>query len=153
MPEYKLTEAGKAELKKTWTITLVCAYTAIAAVFSYNLLYRGGTTQDIGIFTVVVIALLASFIFGRKKYFTGVDGTQLTLDDEKVTLKALNQANVTAAYQDIKEVRPGKLGIELVSKLKTKRSLFIMNKFESFDEIEKLIAQKAAKKEVAAAVN
>ena len=142
MPVYKLTEEGKAELKRTWTITLIFSYVAIAGIFSYSLLYKGRTRQDIAIYAVVVVALIASFIFGRKKYFAGVDNTQLMVDEETVSLKALSQADVATAYADIKEIKQGKLGIELVNKSKAKRSLFIMNKFERFDEIERIIAGK-----------
>jgi hypothetical protein len=142
MPVYKLTEQGKAELKKTWTITLIFSYIAIAAIFSYSLLYKGRTGQDIAIYAVVVVALIASFFFGKKKYFAGVDNTQLIVDEETVTLKALSQADVSTAYADVKEIKQGKLGIELVNKSKAKRSLFIMNKFERFDEIQKVIAGK-----------
>ena len=140
MPAYKLSEKGKAELKKTWTTTLVLSYIAIALIFSYSLLYTGRTMQDVAIFSVVVVALIASFIFGRKKYFAGVDNTEVTIDDDQVNMKALSQEGVNASYAEIKEIKQGKMGIELL--IKGKRSIFIMNKFERFDEIEAAITLK-----------
>lgn len=139
MPEYKLSAEGNAKLKKTWTYTLLASYMVIIAIFAFNLLYRGGSTNNIIIFSVILVALIRGFVYGRKKYFRGVDATQLIVDQEKITLHTLNQPDITINLADIKKVSHRGQGIFLVNKFPKKNSMMIINKFEGFYEIEKLV--------------
>ncbi|OOQ58645.1 hypothetical protein [Mucilaginibacter pedocola] len=142
MLKYALSAQGRAELKRSWTITILASFAAIIAVFSYNLLYRTGGTTNIIIFFAIAAALAVGFVFGRKKYFANTDGTQLTVDDDKITLHVPGQPEAAIAFENIRQIKEAKQGIHLISKLPAKRSVFVMDKFEGFDEIQKLIAER-----------
>ncbi|MES2265482.1 MAG: hypothetical protein V4520_01900 [Bacteroidota bacterium] len=143
MPQYKLSAEGNAKLKKTWTYTLLASYVVIIAIFAFNLLYRGGSTNNIIIFTVILVALIGGFFYGRKKYFRGVDATKLIVDQEKITLHTLNQPDITINLADIKKVTHRGQGIFLVNKFPKKHSMMIINKFEGFYEIERFVSDAA----------
>ncbi|MDB5063408.1 MAG: hypothetical protein JWP67_3251 [Mucilaginibacter sp.] len=151
MPVYKFSPEGNADLKKTWTRTMLVYYAVIILVFAYNLLYKNGTTLTIGIFAVIIVALAAGYIFGRKKYFAIMDSTQLIATDNDITLRVLDRPDVTMAFSNIKEMIHRKDGIYLQSKTATKSSLLIINKFENFYEIEKLITDKVHQNSLPAA--
>jgi hypothetical protein len=142
MPVYKLTADGKAKLKKTWTFTLLASYIVMVGIFAFNLLYRGGDTRDIIIFSVILVALIAGYIYGRNKYFKGIDATKLVVDDEKILLHTLNQPDIEIYFTDIMKVTHRGQGIFLVNRSPKKKSLFIINKFEDFYEIERLVNDK-----------
>ncbi|MEB0264008.1 MULTISPECIES: hypothetical protein [unclassified Mucilaginibacter] len=139
MPEYKLSAEGNAKLKKTWTYTILASYIVIIAIFAFNLLYRGGSTTNIITFAIIFMALIAGFVYGQKKYFKGIDATKLTINYEKIVLHTLNQPDVAINLADIKKVTHRGSNIFLVNKIPKKNSLTIINKFESFYEIEKLV--------------
>jgi hypothetical protein len=151
MPIYKFTPAGKADLKKTWTRTMLAYYAVIILVFAYNLLYKNSTALTMGIFAIIIVALAAGYIFGRKKYFSIIDSTQLITTDNDITLRVLNRPDVTIAFSDIKKTTHRKDGIYLQSKVAAKPSLLIINKFENFYEIEKLITDKVQENSLPAA--
>ncbi|MDB5287964.1 MAG: hypothetical protein JWR05_2913 [Mucilaginibacter sp.] len=151
MPVYKFTPAGNADLKKTWTRTMLAYYAVIILVFAYNLLYKNSTALTMGIFAIIIAALAAGYIFGRKKYFSIIDSTQLITTDNDITLRVLNRPDVTMAFSNIKEMTQRKDGIYLQSKIATKPSLMIINKFENFYELEKLITDKVHENSLAAA--
>ncbi|MET3978477.1 hypothetical protein ABIB62_001046 [Mucilaginibacter sp. UYP25] len=144
MPEYKLTAEGNAKLKKTWTYTILASYVVIICIFAFNLLYRGGTTANIITFAIIFMALIVGFVYGKKKYFKGVDATNLIIDGQKIVLHTLNQPDVAIDLADIKKVTHRGPGIFLVNKFPKKSSMMIINKFESFYEIEKLVNDAAA---------
>ena len=139
MPVYEFSPEGNADLKKTWTRTMLAYYAVIILVFAYNLLYKTGTALTMGIFAIIIAALAAGFVFGRKKYYAIMDSTQLITTDNDITLRVLNRPDITVTFSDIKEIKHRKDGIYLVSKAASKTSLLIINKFENFYEIEKLI--------------
>jgi hypothetical protein len=151
MSVYKFSPDGNADLKKTWTRTMLVYYAVIILVFAYNLLYKNGTTLTIGIFVVIIVALAAGYIFGRKKYYAIMDSTQLITTDNDITLRVLDRPDVTMAFSNIKEMIHRKDGIYLQSKTATKPSLLIINKFENFYEIEKLITDKVQENSLPAA--
>jgi hypothetical protein len=151
MPVYKFSPDGNADLKKTWTRTMLAYYAVIISVFAYNLLYKNGTTLTIGIFAIIIAALVMGYIFGRKKYFAIIDSTQLATTDNDITLRVLNRPDVTMAYNNIKEITHRKDGIYLQSKVATKPSLLIINKFDNFYELEKLITDKVHENSLPAA--
>jgi len=144
MPVYEFSPEGNANLKKTWTRTMLAYYAVIILVFAYNLLYKTGTVLTMGIFAIIIIALAAGFIFGRKKYYAIMDSTQLITTDDDITLRVLNRPDVTVPFSDIKEIKHRADGIYLVGKAASKPSLLIINKFENFYGIEKLITGKVA---------
>jgi hypothetical protein len=142
MSKYELTTEGRTKLKKVWTVTILGAYAAIIGIFAYNLLYRSGEIRDISIFAIITILLITGFFYGRRKYFSGVDSTKLMVDDDKITLHGLNQPDVAIAFDNISQVKAARKGIYLINKFPSKKSLFVMDKFEGFDEIKKLIADR-----------
>jgi hypothetical protein len=142
MPVYKFTPAGNADLKKIWTRTMLAYYVVIILVFAYNLLYKNSTALTTGIFAIIIVALATGYIFGRKKYFSIIDSTQLITTDNDITLRVLNRPDVTMAFNNIKEMTHRKDGIYLQSKTASKPSLLIINKFENFYEVEKLMTDK-----------
>ncbi|MEO7211865.1 hypothetical protein [Mucilaginibacter sp.] len=142
MSKYELTTEGRIKLKKVWTVTILGAYAAIIGVFAYNLLYRTGDTISVTIFAVILAALTGFFFYGRKKYFLNTDSTELTVDDDRITLHVSGQPDVAITFENISQVKPAKQGIYLINKFPSKKSLFVMNKFECFDEIQKLVADR-----------
>ena len=142
MTIYKYSPEGNAELKKTWARTMMVYYAVIILVLAYNLLYRNPTTLNISIYAVIIVALVAGYIFGRKKYFSIVDSTELMITDSDVTQRMNSRPDVVIAFSNIKLVQQRKDGIYLQSKVGNKPSLLISNCFERFDEIEKLVAEK-----------
>ncbi|TSD63937.1 hypothetical protein FFF34_015330 [Inquilinus sp. KBS0705] len=142
MEIYKLSPEGNAQLKKVWLITVLGAMVAITAVFAFNLLYRGGTDRDMAYFAIIVSAEMIAFYFGRKKYFLVTDSTRLMVYDDKVTLHTSNQPDVTIELANIKKITRRKKGVFLVNRITSKPSLFIMDKFENFEEIEGIIEAK-----------
>ena len=142
MTSYKLTPEGNASLKKAWVTAILIGYVAIIITFSYNLLYRSGQIKDIVIFSIIAVALAVGYYFGRKKYFNGVDSMHLTLDEERVTVKLLNEPDITIAFSAISKITQRKNGIFLVNKLSKKNSIHVIDKFEHFDEIKKIIIEK-----------
>ena len=103
MPVYRFSPQGNIDMKKTWVRTMLVYYGIIIAVFAYNLLYKGNNTLSIGIFVVIVAALTFGYIFGRKKYFAIIDSTELTADDNEVTLSVKDRPDITIAYRNIKK--------------------------------------------------
>jgi hypothetical protein len=144
MPVYKFSPNGNADLKKTWTRTMLAYYAVIILVFAYNLLYKNSTALTISIFAIIVVALVGGYIFGRKKYYAIMDSTQLITTDNDITLRVLDRPDVTMAFNNLKEMTQRKDGIYLQSKIAAKPSLMIINKFANFYEIEKLITVKIA---------
>jgi hypothetical protein len=142
MPVYRFSPEGNIDMKKTWVRTMLVYYGIIIAVFAYNLLYKGHNTLSIGIFVVIVAALTFGYIFGRKKYFAIIDSTELTADDTEVTLRVKDRPDITIAYRNIKKITHRKDGIHLSSKLPAEPSMIIINKFEDFYGIEKMITDK-----------
>lgn len=139
MPEYKYTAEGNAKLKKAWMYSMIFAYIGIISIFAFNLLYRGGDTRDIIIFSVIVVAMIAGFVYGQKKYFKGIDATKLIIDDKKITLHTLNQPDLTIKLSEISKVTHRNGNLFLVNRNPKNRSMLIINKFEGFYEIEKLV--------------
>lgn len=152
MPEYQLSPEGLEKSGKTWTTTILIAYAAITAVLGYSLLYRNGDINSICIFAAVVVAEVAFFIYGRKKYLAVTATTKLIIGDRRATFQLANQADMFINYIDVNEIKPNNDGITLVHQNKKKRSLVITNKFERFDEIEKLLTEKVGEKNLSAAV-
>lgn len=144
MPVYKFSPNGNADLKKTWTRTMLAYYTVIILVFAYNLLYKNSTVLTIGIFAIIVVALVGGYIFGRKKYYAIMDSTQLITTDNDITLCVLDRPDITLTFSNIKEMTQRKDGIYLQSKTAAKPSLMIINKFANFYELEELIKVKIA---------
>jgi hypothetical protein len=142
MPSYEFSPAGNADLKKTWTRTMLAYYAVIIAVFAYNLLYKNGNTLGIGIFVCIIAALAAGFYFGRKKYYAIMDSTQLIITETEITMRVLGRPDITIAFDNIKEMKHRKDGIYLQSRVGNKPSLLVINKFENFYEIEKLVTDK-----------
>jgi hypothetical protein len=151
MPVFKFSPNGNADLKKTWTRTMLAYYAVIILVFAYNLLYKNSTALTMGIFAIIIVALAVGYIFGRKKYYAIMDSTQLITTDNDITLRVLNRPDVTMAFNNIKEMTHRKDGIYLQSKTATKPSLLIINKFENFYEIEKLMTDKVQENSLPAA--
>ena len=147
MPVYRFSPQGNIDMKKTWVRTMLVYYGIIIAVFAYNLLYKGHNTLSIGIFVVIVAALTFGYIFGRKKYFAIIDSTELTADDNEVTLSVKDRPDITIAYHNIKKITHRKDGIHLSSKLPAGPSMIIINKFEDFYGIEKLLNDKISQNE------
>ncbi|MFD0765885.1 hypothetical protein ACFQZI_13570 [Mucilaginibacter lutimaris] len=139
MQEYKYTAEGNAKLKKAWMYSMIFSYIGIVSIFAFNLLYRGGDTRDIIIFSVIVAAMIMGFVYGRKKYFKGVDATKLIIDDKKITLHTLNQPDVTINLDAIMKVTHRNSHLFLVNRNPKNRSMLIINKFEGFYEIERLV--------------
>jgi len=150
MPVYRFSPQGNIEMKKTWVRTMWVYYGVIIAVFAYNLLYKGHNALSIGIFVVIITALGFGFIFGRKKYFAIIDGTALITDDNGVTLSVKDRPDITIAYHNIKKIIYRKDGIQLISKLPADSSMIIINKFEDFYGIEKLVTDKVNENELPA---
>jgi hypothetical protein len=148
MPVYRFSPQGNIDMKKTWVRTMLVYYGIIIAVFAYNLLYKGHNTLSIGIFVVIVAALTFGYIFGRKKYFAIIDSTELTTDDNEVTLSVKDRPDITIAYSNIKKITHRKDGIHLSSKLPAEPSMIIINKFEDFYGIEKLLNDGIAQNQI-----
>jgi hypothetical protein len=148
MPVYRFSPQGNIDMKKTWVRTMLVYYGIIIAVFAYNLLYKGHNTLSISIFVVIVAALTFGYFFGRKKYFAIIDSTELTTDDTEVTLRVKDRPDITIAYRNIKKITHRKDGIHLSSKLPAEPSMIIINKFEDFYGIEKLITDKTAQSQI-----
>jgi len=142
MTVYQYSPEGNAELKRTWTRTMMVYYAVIILVLAYNLLYRNPTTLNVSIYAVIIVALVAAYIFGRKKYFGIVDSTELIVTDSDITQRMNSRPDVAIAFSNIKLVQQRKDGIYLQSKVGNKPSLLISNCFERFAEIEKLVADK-----------
>jgi hypothetical protein len=142
MLKYELTTEGRAKLKQAWTFSILGSFAAIISVFSYSLLYRSGDAFSIIAFAVIAVLLVAAFFYGRRKYYSNTDSTELTVDDDKITLHVMGQPDVAIAFENISQVKPAKQGIYLINKFPSKKSLFVMNKFEGFAEIEKLVADR-----------
>jgi hypothetical protein len=142
MSKYELTTEGRLKLKQAWTFSILASFAAIIGVFSYSLLYRTGDTISVTVFAVILAALTSFFFYGRKKYFLNTDSTELTVDDDKITLHVSGQPDVAIAFENISQVKPAKQGMYLINKFPSKKSLFVMNKFECFDEIQKLVADR-----------
>jgi len=151
MPTYELAPAGNKELKKTWTLTMMAYYTVIVAVFAYNLIYKSGSALNLGIFACIIVALAAGYVFGRKKYYAIMDSTQLIVNDEGITMRVLNRPDITMAFKNIKQVTHRKDGIYLTNKLPNEPSLLIINQFDEFYAIEKLVTEKVTENELQAA--
>lgn len=150
MEIYKFTPEGNAKMKKQWLFTVFAFYIPSAGIFAFNLLYRGGTTQDIIIFSVIFVAMCVAYYFGHKKHLLTVDSTRLIVHEDKVTYHVSNQPDITIEYTSIRKVTPRKHGIFLVNRYASKKSLFIPNTFENYDAIEKLITQKVGNYDMAA---
>lgn len=150
MSVYRFSPEGNIAMKKTWVRTMLVYYGVIIAVFAYNLLYKGHNTLSIGIFVVIIAALGFGYIFGRKKYFAIIDGTELVTDDTEITLRVKDRPDITIAYHNIKKIAHRKDGIQLISKLPADGSMIIINKFEDFYGIEKLVTDKVNANELPA---
>lgn len=150
MPVYRFSPQGNIDMKKTWVRTMWVYYGVIIAVFTYNLLYKGHNALSIGIFVVIITALGFGFIFGRKKYFAIIDSTELITDDAAITLSVKDRPDITLAYRNIKKIVHRKDGIQLISKLPAESSMIIINKFEDFYGIEKLVTDKVNANELPA---
>lgn len=150
MPVYRFSPQGNIDMKKTWVRTMWVYYGVIIAVFAYNLLYKGHNALSIGIFVVIITALGFGFIFGRKKYYDIIDSTELITDDTEVTLHVKDRPDITLAYRNIKKIIQRKDGIQLISKLPADASMIIINKFEDFTGIEKLVTDKVNANELPA---
>jgi hypothetical protein len=148
MPTYKLSPEGNAQIKKTWKRTMWLYYAVIISVFAYNLLYKYSKPLNTGIFVCIVIALAAGYFYGRKKYDAITDSTHLIVNDDGMTLQVLDKPDVSMAFTNIKKMNHRKDGMYLVSKDATKPSLLIVNQFEKFYEIEKLINDKIHENEL-----
>lgn len=142
MPTYEFSPEGNADLKKTWNRTMVAYYTVIILVFAYNLLYKSPTTLNISIYAVILVALSTGYIFGRRKYYAIMDSTQLITTNNDITMRVADRPDITVEYNNIKDLKHRKDGIYLQSKVATKPSLLIINKFDKFYEIEKLLTDK-----------
>lgn len=150
MSVYRFSPEGNIAMKKTWVRTMLVYYGVIIAVFAYNLLYKGHNALSIGIFVVIIAALGFGYIFGRKKYFAIIDNTELTANDTEVTLSVKDRPDITIAYHNIKKITHRKDGIQLISKLPAEPSMIIINKFEDFYGIEKLVTDKVNANELPA---
>ena len=150
MPAYRFSPEGNIAMKKTWVRTMLVYYAIIIAVFAYNLLYKGHNALSIGIFVVIIAALGFVYIFGRKKYFAIIDNTELTADDTEITLSVKDRPDIAIAYHNIKKIIHRKDGIQLISKLPADGSMIIINKFEDFYAIEKLVTDKVNANELPA---
>lgn len=142
MLKYELTAEGRAKLKQAWTISILGSFAAIIGVFSYSLLYRTGDAISVTVFVIIASLLVASFFYGRKKFYLNTDSTELTVDDDKITLHVLGQPDVAIAFENIGQIKPAKQGIYLINKFRSKKSLFVMDKFEGFDEIKNLVTDR-----------
>lgn len=150
MPVYRFSPQGNIDMKKTWVRTMWVYYGVIITVFAYNLLYKGHNALSIGIFVVIIAALGFGFIFGRKKYFAIIDSTELITDNNEITLSVKDRPDITIAYSNIKKIIHRKDGIQLISKLPAEPSMIIINKFEDFYGIEKLVNDKVNTNELPA---
>jgi hypothetical protein len=151
MPTYELAPAGNKQLKKTWTLTMMAYYTVIIAVFAYNLIYKSGSTLNLAIFACIIAALAVGYVFGRKKYYAIMDSTQLIVNDDNITMRVLDRPDITIAFKNIKQVTHRKDGIYLTNKLPKEPSLLIINKFDEFYAIEKLVNDKVSENQLQAA--
>ncbi|GGH17255.1 hypothetical protein [Mucilaginibacter phyllosphaerae] len=142
MTVYKYSQDGNTELKRSWTRTMMIYYAVIILVLAYNLLYRNPTTLSVSIYAIIIIALVAAYIFGRRKYYAIIDNTELIVTDIDVTLHITNKPDVVIAYSNIKDIKQRKDGIYLQSKASNKPSVLVSNCFECFEEIEKVIADR-----------
>ena len=148
MPTYHLSPEGNAQIKKIWKRTMWLYSVVIVTVFAYNLLYKYSKPLNTGIFVCIVVALAAGYIYGRKKYDAITDSTTLIVTDTEMTLRVLDKPDVSMAFSNIKKMNHRKDGMYLVSKDATKPSLLIINQFDKFYEIEKLINNKISGNEV-----
>jgi hypothetical protein len=142
MPVYRFSTQGNINMKKTWVRTMLVYYSIIIAVFTYNLVLKEHNVLTISIFAVIIAALTFGYIFGRKKYFAIIDNTELIADDTEVTLSVKDRPDITIAYRNIKKIIHSKDGLQLIAKPPADLSIIIVNKFEDFYGIEKLITDK-----------
>lgn len=148
MPTYRLSPEGNAQIKKTWKRTMWLYYAVIVTVFAYNLLYKYNKPLNTGIFACIVAALAAGYIYGRKKYDAITDSTTLIVSESEMTLQVLDKPDVSMPFSNIKKMNHRKDGMYVVSKDASKPSLLIVNQFEKFYEIEKLINNKISENEL-----
>ncbi|MFD0793182.1 hypothetical protein ACFQZX_06105 [Mucilaginibacter litoreus] len=140
--KYHLSDSGKEKLRKTWTITTGLSLAAITGILGLNLLGRKLDSINIIIYSAILLAEVGFFTVGRKKYFSGLNTTILEITETGIILHIANQAEQSVRFDNIKEVKPRDHGIYLVRKDAKAKPIFIMDKFERFDEIQSSIRAK-----------
>jgi hypothetical protein len=139
MQEYSLTEENIIKKKKFHAIFLAIEYLIFVGLVAYKLLLNDPDTTVKLVLGVICLAFIAGYVFNYKRYNNQITNLKLTIDDKCATTLMPKRPNHSINFNDIKEIKVKKQGISLVNKESSKRSLFIGNKFEQFNEIEQTI--------------
>lgn len=138
MKEYSLTIDRKNKRKRIMSIFLAVQYLIFIGIVFKGLLNNPNTTIIL-IFVAIILIFVFFYFYNCRKYYDQVDNTKLVIDNTSITLYVPKLRDRSIYLDDIREVNVKKSGFEIISKNSSKKSLFISNGFEDFDEIERVV--------------